>query len=193
MPCHLWDLSSSTRAWTQATTVKAWKPNHEATREFPKPYFFKKWGSQYPQGKNSFCNVFLLTSVSSSQVGIPELCMSWQKSPFYSTFTASLTLSPLRSLCPLSMFSQLSLESRIPQPCLISWSLKFLQSAYHRFKLYFTPLPKFWNPFTTELKIKCLQNHLLLNLFSEHFLHLSALSVIWLSFDGSVSPQPSWM
>ena len=41
--------------------------------------------------------------------------ISWRgNSSFYSTCTASLPPSPLRSLCPLSLFSQLSLESRTP-------------------------------------------------------------------------------
>ena len=33
VPCGLWDLSPLTRDWTQATEVKAWNPNHQATRE----------------------------------------------------------------------------------------------------------------------------------------------------------------
>ena len=39
--CHLWDLSSLTRDWTQAVAVKALSPNHWSARESPKILFLK--------------------------------------------------------------------------------------------------------------------------------------------------------
>ena len=53
-PQGLWDLSSLTRDWTQATEVKVLSPNHWTVREFPISFDFHwttvqwhRWGRDY--------------------------------------------------------------------------------------------------------------------------------------------------
>lgn len=44
--------------------------------------------------------VSLLLSISRGQVGTPELCMFWQDSPLFSTFTGSSTTIPFEIIMP---------------------------------------------------------------------------------------------